>query len=413
MCVAALRTAAAEPEPAKPKRRYTRFPDELGDGQLDTASALARDLGEVLRREHDPEEKIEAAAAVKQMEEAIAAVSAALDEPEAEPIPAVAETEPAIVPAIPAPSEEPELEAVLAPELIGVPAEEIEAQAAAQDPEPVAVGVAAATFQAEPVSAAAALPAEPPRRAAAPAQWDTPPTSARQGGDWRRELTNRVEAYRSRRDGGEESQDPLPFAQRDEAAATTVETAAEEPSPRAGLRMAPRRRPEGVEFVSVQPEFDFATSAGAEEEDHPQAQLVPVADLGERRMAGLLDLGFVAASYAVFLIYFSSLGGKLTFGRMETAIFGISLFLFYAQYYALFTIFGGTTPGMMLRKLRAVGFDGNRPAARQLIMRSFGYLVSAGALGLGFVWSLWDEDHLTWHDRMSHTYLTHDDPVSE
>jgi hypothetical protein len=25
---------------------------------------------------------------------------------------------------------------------------------------------------------------------------------------------------------------------------------------------------------------------------------------------------------------------------------------------------------------------------------------------LGFLWSLWDEDHLTWQDRISQTYLT-------
>jgi hypothetical protein len=37
---------------------------------------------------------------------------------------------------------------------------------------------------------------------------------------------------------------------------------------------------------------------------------------------------------------------------------------------------------------------------------------------LGFLWALWDEDQLTWHDRMSQTYLTsapavHDEPSAE
>jgi hypothetical protein len=27
------------------------------------------------------------------------------------------------------------------------------------------------------------------------------------------------------------------------------------------------------------------------------------------------------------------------------------------------------------------------------------------AVGLGFIWQLWDEDHLTWHDRLSNTRL--------
>jgi hypothetical protein len=30
---------------------------------------------------------------------------------------------------------------------------------------------------------------------------------------------------------------------------------------------------------------------------------------------------------------------------------------------------------------------------------------------LGFLWSFWDEDHFTWHDRISQTYVTAASPV--
>jgi hypothetical protein len=33
-------------------------------------------------------------------------------------------------------------------------------------------------------------------------------------------------------------------------------------------------------------------------------------------------------------------------------------------------------------------------------------VLSAGAFFLGFLWAMWDEDALTWHDRLSHTYLS-------
>jgi len=33
-------------------------------------------------------------------------------------------------------------------------------------------------------------------------------------------------------------------------------------------------------------------------------------------------------------------------------------------------------------------------------------LISAGTFFLGFFWALWDEDGMTWHDRISRTYLT-------
>ena len=80
--------------------------------------------------------------------------------------------------------------------------------------------------------------------------------------------------------------------------------------------------------------------------------------------------------------------------------------LLYAQYFTLFTYFGGSTPGMMLCKLRVVSFDGTDPTSEQLLWRSFGYMVSAGTGALGFIWALWDEEHLTWQDRISQTYLT-------
>lgn len=231
--------------------------------------------------------------------------------------------------------------------------------------------------------------------------------------DWRRELSDRVEAYRTRTGGAageDESQSGLAFDPASEAApaADMEDVPLEAPSPRAGLRLAARGRPvEPIEIVALQPEFDFASG---ETDEHPHAPLVPVADLGERRIAGLLDATFLVASYLAFLVYFSSLGGKISFGKMELAIYGIIFFLFYVQYFGLFTLFSGITPGMMIRGLRVVSFDGTLPDSHRLMQRGLGYLVSFGALMIGFLWSVWDEDQLTWHDRMSHTYLTHADP---
>jgi uncharacterized RDD family membrane protein YckC len=39
------------------------------------------------------------------------------------------------------------------------------------------------------------------------------------------------------------------------------------------------------------------------------------------------------------------------------------------------------------------------------LLRASGYVLSAGTFFLGFLWAMWDEDELTWHDRISHTYL--------
>jgi uncharacterized RDD family membrane protein YckC len=134
--------------------------------------------------------------------------------------------------------------------------------------------------------------------------------------------------------------------------------------------------------------------------------LFPVASLTDRRRAALLDVALLLFSYGGMLALFAALGGRIGFNKLDAVVTTATLALFYAQYFALFTIFGGSTPGMMVRGLRAVSFDGSIPTSRQMAWRSLGYLISAGTCFLGFVWALWDEDHLCWHDRISLTYLT-------
>ncbi len=131
-----------------------------------------------------------------------------------------------------------------------------------------------------------------------------------------------------------------------------------------------------------------------------------MASLTERRRAALLDAALLLFSYGGMLALFTALGGRIGFNKLDGVVAGATLALFYAQYFALFTVFGGSTPGMMVRGLRVVSFDGTIPTSRQMVLRSFGYLISAGTCFLGFLWALWDEDHLCWQDRISQTYLT-------
>ena len=241
--------------------------------------------------------------------------------------------------------------------------------------------------------------------------------------EWKREVVHRLEAYRARRrrNGSSETQPELPFSESN----GNGEAGNAEPEYRSTLRTvahaapnggtpgetsAQRNRRESVERIEVpvmQPEFNFVfLSNDVEEHIHPHAPLVPVAEVRERRIAGLLDLAFLALSYAGFLILFRALGGQLSIGKQEAEVYAATFFIFYAIYFGLFTALGGATPGMYFRGLAVVSFDGEVPHSRQLLWRSFGYLLSAGTLLLGFVWALWDEDHLTWQDRISQTYIT-------
>jgi uncharacterized RDD family membrane protein YckC len=139
----------------------------------------------------------------------------------------------------------------------------------------------------------------------------------------------------------------------------------------------------------------------------------PVAPMAERRLAGAIDLACLLFTCGAFLALFGSLGGHFTFSKLNAALCLAGFVIVYVQYFALFTVFGGTTPGMMLRGLQVMSFSGEPPTAREMALRSVGYALSAGTCFMGFLWSIWDEDELTWHDRFSHTYLSSAETYAE
>jgi uncharacterized RDD family membrane protein YckC len=162
-------------------------------------------------------------------------------------------------------------------------------------------------------------------------------------------------------------------------------------------------------FVERQGGFDFTGGAM----QSPNHAMVPVAGLRRRALAWAIDVGFLVACWAMFVGLLAGLGVDLADNRIAVAICAAILLLLYAQYFGLFTAFGGITPGMRVAGLRVVSFDGNAPTPKQMLLRSFGYLLAGGAAMLGFLWALWDEDRLCWQDRASQTYLTALAPVPE
>jgi uncharacterized RDD family membrane protein YckC len=141
--------------------------------------------------------------------------------------------------------------------------------------------------------------------------------------------------------------------------------------------------------------------------------IYPAASLEERRRAALIDAACLAFAYGGFLALFGSLGGHFTFSKLSAAVCFFTFAFVYLQYFGLFTIFGGTTPGMIIRGLQVATFSGEIPTLRHLLLRATGYMLSAGTLFMGFLWALWDEDGLTWHDRLSGTYLTAPEILTE
>ncbi len=232
--------------------------------------------------------------------------------------------------------------------------------------------------------------------------------------DWKREVSNRLNAYRLRRDGGAGvgTQSALSFEPEASVAPESVglPPAAEVTVPRPKANPPRAAHSERVEILIPNRQLEIFTdeteSETSRDEGRVGTALIPVAALSLRRRAAIFDALFLLLSFGGVLALFWALGGRFSFNRFDIAVLIAALGLFYAQYFSLFTVFGGSTPGMNIEHLRVVSYDGFVPTSKQMVWRSLGYLISAGTCLMGFLWAAWDDDHLCWHDRVSQTYIT-------
>jgi uncharacterized RDD family membrane protein YckC len=245
---------------------------------------------------------------------------------------------------------------------------------------------------------------------------------ARSHEQWRGELNQRLQAYRARRKKGSysEAQTALPFDDHAPGPPDDVAVDVDElPEPSAAFpaedfaftiaigRIAHRPEPSDPRVlidVSVPPQVE--TPAADDAQLQPEKSgFAAAATLDERRYALLIDAVCLAFAYGGFLALFGSLGGHFVLSKLSATVCFFTFAFVYLQYFGLFTIFGGSTPGMMVAGLHVASSTSDVPSPRQYLLRAVGYLLSAGTFFLGFLWILWDEDGLTWHDRLSNTYL--------
>jgi uncharacterized RDD family membrane protein YckC len=242
--------------------------------------------------------------------------------------------------------------------------------------------------------------------------------SQQQDAAWRGELAQRLDAYRARRRKLAPNAAQSRFAFDDHSCKAPSRVAVAEPPASieedfsftiAIGRPSKKRVLEDSRMeidVSLPPDSQTTPLTQLAEETRKSPGIHPAASIDERRLAALIDLCCLLFAYGGFLMLFSSLGGQFTLSKLSAAVYATTFAIVYVQYFVLFTIFGGTTPGMMMRGLQVVSFSGEPPAPRQMFLRSAGYILSAGTFFLGFLWALWDEDELTWHDRLSRTHLS-------
>ena len=135
-----------------------------------------------------------------------------------------------------------------------------------------------------------------------------------------------------------------------------------------------------------------------------ETAFLKVASLSDRLMAGIVDCALVGIAYLLFVLVFTSCTAHPPTGR--PAVIGSALLIgvFYLVYQFLFFTFSNGTPGMLYARIALCTFEDDNPTRDAMRKRILALILAAMPLGLGFLYAIFDEDHLGWHDRMTRIY---------
>src|SRR6266436_1831384 len=117
---------------------------------------------------------------------------------------------------------------------------------------------------------------------------------------WRGEVSQRLEAYRTRR-----------------------------------RRLAPSAVQSQFSFDDLSGKTPPHTSAAVAEHRKSKPDLHPVASIDDRRLAALIDFGCLLFAYGGFLMLFGSLGGQFTLSKLNAAVYATTFAIVYLPYFAL------------------------------------------------------------------------------
>jgi uncharacterized RDD family membrane protein YckC len=144
------------------------------------------------------------------------------------------------------------------------------------------------------------------------------------------------------------------------------------------------------------------TPSAAPDSDAPA---LPVASIGVRLMAAVVDGSLILASFVTAGFLAAHHFQHPPTGKPAEMLGAAALALIGLLYYAFFFALPLSTPGMKYAGIGLRTFDNQTPTRSQLRRRLCAMVLSLLPAGLGLLWSLFDEDHLSWHDRFSQTYL--------
>jgi uncharacterized RDD family membrane protein YckC len=171
------------------------------------------------------------------------------------------------------------------------------------------------------------------------------------------------------------------------------------------------QRPRIVEAPELLPPPPAMGGILIEEQQEPEYERRPgfdvplqSASLNRRIAAWIFDVALVMAAVALFGYVFLRINGGMPPLRSAVVLAASLIAIFWPAYQYAFLVFSGRTPGLWAARLHLSRFDG-QPVSRSLRRwRALVSVLSLASLGLGYAWCFFDEDQLSWHDRITRTH---------
>jgi len=141
-----------------------------------------------------------------------------------------------------------------------------------------------------------------------------------------------------------------------------------------------------------------------------EAETVPaaafeVAPMGRRMMAAVVDGSLVVGVFLALAMAAMDKAKQLPSLHQAGLGAALTLAVLAALYQVFFVLLAAKTPGMKWARISLSTFGGERPTRDQRWGRLGALVLSLLPVGLGVAWAIFDDDHLSWHDRLSGTFV--------
>ena len=157
--------------------------------------------------------------------------------------------------------------------------------------------------------------------------------------------------------------------------------------------------------LDEQPAEEIVPRAVAAVVAEPATAPLTPAPISHRMMAAMVDGSLMVGALLVAAVVAANNAQVLPGLRQIEIGGGVALLVVAVLYEMLFFTLAAATPGMRYAKLALSTFDNKRPTRGQRWSRLGALAVALLPIGLGVALAIFDEDRLSWHDRLSKTYL--------